>query len=128
MIVVDASVLIDASLGRGLAARRLLNEVLVAPQLLDVEVVHGVRRLVHRGDIELEHAERALAELARLDIGRFGHEPLVPRVWELRHQVSAHDGFYVALAEDLGVPLLTLDGRLSRAHGLKTTVELLSAP
>ncbi len=128
MIVVDASVIIEASLGRGMAARRLVNEVLAAPQLLDVEVVHGVRRLTQRGDIGIEHAERALAELALLDIGRFGHEPLVARVWELRHQVSAYDAFYVALAEDLGVPLLTLDGRLSRAHGLTTTVELLSAP
>ena len=71
---------------------------------------------------------RAVADLLDLPIERYRHDILVSRVWELRANVSAYDGTYLALAETLvdgGVPLLTVDGRLARAVRARTDVDVL---
>jgi predicted nucleic acid-binding protein len=60
-----------------------------------------------------------------LDVERHSHEPLLPRVWALRQNLTAYDAVYVALAEALDTTLLTYDGRLARAPGLAHTVELV---
>jgi predicted nucleic acid-binding protein len=58
-------------------------------------------------------------------VERYPHLPLLGRAWQLRDSVSAHDAQHVALAELLDVPLVTADGRLARAPGLRCTVDLL---
>jgi predicted nucleic acid-binding protein len=73
----------------------------------------------------VELAAAALEDLAALDISRYEHEPLLSRVWELGENVTAYDAVYLALAELLDAPLLTLDGRLATAPGHAATVELL---
>jgi predicted nucleic acid-binding protein len=60
-----------------------------------------------------------------LDLQRHAHEPLLDRVWELRHNLSAYDAVYVALAEVLDTRVLTCDGRLARAPGVARCVELV---
>jgi predicted nucleic acid-binding protein len=63
-------------------------------------------------------AGEAIADLLDLPIERYPHNILVPRVWELRENLSAYDASYVALAEavtDEPVPLLTADARLAKA-------------
>ena len=62
--------------------------------------------------------------MAGLDIMRYPHDPLLPRVWELRMSVTAHDAVYLALAEVLEAPLLTLDRRLARVRGHGARVEV----
>jgi predicted nucleic acid-binding protein len=42
---------------------------------------------------------------------------LLARAWELRDVCSTRDGLYVALAEGLGVALVTRDARLARGAG-----------
>jgi predicted nucleic acid-binding protein len=54
----------------------------------------------------------------QLDMELFSFDPFADRIWELRHTVTSYDAWYVALAEALGLPLATLDGRLSRAKGV----------
>jgi predicted nucleic acid-binding protein len=105
---------------------RLRAEVLAAPQVVDLEVVIALRRLLHRGELSLTAAERALGRLQRLRIERHTHPPLLPRIWGLRTNVTPHDAAYVALAEALGVPLLTADARLANAPGIRCEVELLT--
>ena len=58
-------------------------------------------------------------------ITRYRHDLLLSRVWELRHNLSAYDAAYVALAEVLGVPLVTRDRRLARAWGHRAKVEVV---
>jgi predicted nucleic acid-binding protein len=72
-------------------------------------------------------AAAALEDLAALDIARYEHEPLLGRVWELRHTVTAYDAVYLALAEVLDAPLVTFDRRLAAAPGHTARVELLTS-
>jgi predicted nucleic acid-binding protein len=102
------------------------DESLHAPHLLSIEVAHALRRLASTKAISAAEAAAALQDLADLDISRHDHEVLLPRVWELRHELSAYDAAYVALTEALGATLLTADKRLARSRGHRALVELLS--
>jgi predicted nucleic acid-binding protein len=129
MIVLDASALVELALGtstgRAIAARIADPEVsLHVPRLADVEVVRALRRYVRDGELDAGSAGQALADLRALDLQRHSHEPLLDRVWALRDNLSAYDAAYVALAEALDAPLVTCDGRLSRAPGIARRVEL----
>lgn len=61
-----------------------------------------------------------------LDVTRYDHEVLLPRVWQLRRSLSAYDGVYVALAEVLDAPLLTADRRLGRTKGHRAAIEVVA--
>jgi predicted nucleic acid-binding protein len=93
------------------------GEVLHAPHLLDVEVAQVLRRLEQAGPLSTERAEEALSDLRALRIVRYAHQPLLTRAWALRHNLSAYDALYVALAEGLEAPLVTTDRRLASAPG-----------
>lgn len=129
MLVVDASVLApvvaDAG-GDGLQFReRLRGEVVVGPDLLRVEVTSVVRRHLNMGQLTPEQAEAAIGDLLDFPITLFPTAPLLRRVWELRQNLTAYDGCYVALAEAVDSPLVTADRRLANASGLRCTVEVL---
>ena len=129
MIVVDASALLEALLGTpaaGAVRARLFapRETLHAPHLLDVEVAQVLRRYAAAGEIAPERGRAALADLGDLPLSRYPHEVLLPRVWELRNNLTAYDAVYVALAEALDAPLLTRDRRLAAAAGHRARIEL----
>lgn len=119
MIVLDSSAVIEWLLGfprtDSVAARIMDADSLHAPALIDVEVAQVVRRYASRKEIDTLRGERALGILRDLDVNRYTHESLLPAIWKLRHNFSAYDACYVALAGVLDAPLLTLDKRLSRA-------------
>jgi predicted nucleic acid-binding protein len=119
VIVVDASamteLLLQTDLGTRVERRLLRDEDLHAPHLLDVEVLSALRRLVRTGEIASERAEDAIDDLQLLRLARHGHEDLLPRVWELRDNVTAYDAVYVALTEALDATLVTCDRGLGAA-------------
>lgn len=125
MIVVDASAALPALLNAGLARQALSSQQVLGHQLIDVEVASGLRRLVHRGELNADASRTALDVWARLGLIRHPVYGLLARVWQLRVNLSAHDAAYVALAEHLDYALLTCDGRLSRAPGLRCAVTLV---
>jgi len=120
-LVVDSSVvvaaLIDQSSDGDWAKRQLGGERLVAPQHMPVEVAHVLRRSFLAGEISSDAASLGHHDLLDLRVVLFGYRGLGDRVWELRNNVSPYDAWYVALAESLEVPLLTLDRRLAAASG-----------
>ena len=126
MIVVDASAAVLGLLDDGDARRRLATDHLAAPHLVDAEVLHSVGRQVRRGVIEAVDAARAARSWQRLGVQRFPVVGLLDRVWELRHNVTAYDATYVALAEELDCPLLTADARLANANGPRCTFTVVS--
>lgn len=130
MPVLDASVVV-AYLAGGEASEvreRLLSsgEPLWAPQLIDAEVGHVLRRAVLVGELRPARGKSALADLADLPLRRSGHLGLLERAWSLRRNLSFYDALYVALAERLQMPLLTLDRRLSGSPGIRVSVEVLA--
>ncbi len=120
-VVVDASVVVAALVERGevgdWAESVLLAGPLAAPHLMPVEAASILRRAVLAGDLPAEVASLAHRDLLLLRVELFPYEPLGERVWELRPDVTAHDAWYVALAEQLAAPLATADRTLSRARG-----------
>ena len=131
MWVLDASVILEVLLKTPLGERHAArvfgaDESLHAPHLVDVEVAQVLRRLTLAEEIAEQRAAQVLENLADLRLVRHEHVPLLGRIWQLRESVTAYDAAYLALAEGLSAPLLTCDGRLSRAHGHRAAVELLS--
>ena len=129
MIVLDASATVDwllqTSAGRHIEQRIYsAKNSLHAPHLLDIEVAQVFRRLVREGAVSAQRADEALRDLLDLRLVRYPHWLVLPRVWQLRHNLSAFDAAYVALAEKLGAPLITRDGRLATAPGHAATIEL----
>jgi predicted nucleic acid-binding protein len=132
LIVVDASVVANALADDGadgrLARRRLLDASdLAAPDLVDVETVSVLRRRWRTGDLTARRFSSAVDDLAELAVVRFPTLPLLRRAYDLRANVSAYDATYVALAEHLGWSLVTADARLSRAPGIRCTVEVIGS-
>lgn len=120
MIVLDASVAIEAyqDSGSNTDIDRIFREnSLLAPQSLGVEVMQGFRRMVRDGEFENSRAIGAMRNLRDLPITTLPFEPFLERIWELRHNVTAHDAWYVAIAEAFGAPLATMDRRLANATG-----------
>jgi predicted nucleic acid-binding protein len=129
MIVLDASVVVELltngaiadSLRRDLVGR---SDSLIVPHLLDVEVVSALRSLVARRRIDAFRGEQFLTALAALPAVRCPHTPLLGRIWELRHNFTAYDAAYIALAEATNSVLYTSDEKLCQGH--RARVELFT--
>ncbi len=130
MIIVDASclgeVLVNGPLAESIRLRLSLDSEHAAPHVIDVEVFGVIRRLRMMDTIDETTAALAVEDLSLWPGERFGHRALLDRAWELRATIRGWDAMYVALAEVLDAPLVTLDGRLARATGPRCLIELVS--
>jgi predicted nucleic acid-binding protein len=120
-VVVDASALVELLLQKE-RAPAVLQAVgttnMAAPDVVNFEVVSAFRRMERTGELQADRAGLAVDDLLDAPLRRFPTLPLLPVVWELRANVSASNGCYVALARALRCPLVTGDRRLSRAPRL----------
>lgn len=124
--VVDASVAVEYLLRTplGLTVAGVLEDAgLIAPELMDAEVLSVLRRAVLNGHLEPARARMALSDLADWPIDRISHRDLARLAWQYYQNVSAYDAFYIAAAHVHGLPVLTADGQLSRASGLGVVVQ-----
>jgi predicted nucleic acid-binding protein len=121
VIVLDASVVVEL-LTNGSLADSIRNELagrdesFLVPHLIDIEVMSALRRLVAGRRIDAHRSGQFLADLAALPADRYAHTPLVGRIWELRHNFTAYNAAYIALAEATDSVLYTCDEILSKGH------------
>jgi predicted nucleic acid-binding protein len=123
--VVDASAAVEYLLRTrpGLKVADIVaGALLIAPALLDVEVLSVLRRAVLHKNLKEQRAALALADLIAWQVDRVAHAHLIQEAWRHRHNVSGYDSFYVAAARSYDAPLLTVDGPLSRAPALGIVV------
>ena len=127
MIVVDASALAAALTVSGDSAaalrRRLGEEDIHVPHLLDVEVASAIRRLSAAQELDARAGDAAVERLRRWPLNRHSHVPLLARVHALRAALTSYDATYIALAEALAAPLVTCDGRLARSRSHRASIE-----
>ncbi|MCY4109388.1 MAG: type II toxin-antitoxin system VapC family toxin [Chloroflexi bacterium] len=124
--VIDASVAVEYLLRTPLGvsvAGMIESASLVAPELMDAEVLSVLRRAVLNGRLEESRARMVVEDLAHWPVDRIAHRALAPLAWRYHRNVSAYDAFYVAAARAHDLPLLTADGRLTRASGLGVVVQ-----
>jgi predicted nucleic acid-binding protein len=127
LIVLDASAAIDYLVDGGergdwVRERLPRGASLVAPHVIDLEVVSGLRRLLASADVSRRQAEDGLTDFGELRLTRYPATIFIDRIWRLRAMLTPYDAAYVALGEAVGAPLLTTDSRLARAHGHRAAI------
>lgn len=127
ILVVDASAMVDALIGTlDGATDALMVEIerndIVAPHLIDLEVLNVLRRLESRKALSEDEADRARDAFGRMNIMRYATHGLANRIWKLRHNLTCYDAAYVALAEVLDAPLLTCDAEMAKAGGHEAVI------
>lgn len=126
MRVIGSGIVVELLAGN-LAPEQIGEEELAAPHLIDSEVTHVLRGLVRRGDLSDRQGDVALQGFTELALTRFPADWLRPRMWALRHNLSAYEATCVALTELTdATALLTTDARLAKAPGPECSIELLS--
>jgi predicted nucleic acid-binding protein len=127
VIVLDASLVVEL-VTNGPSADVIREELAatrkkwIIPQLADVEAISALRRLVALGRFPPGIASGALVALASFPAERQPHTQLLGRIWELRHNFTAYDATYIALAEATDATLYTLDVKLSKGHRAQVRV------
>lgn len=128
MVVVDTSAVLAALVARpqatGLVERLSSDADLHAPHLIDVEIIHALRRLVTIRHLTEDRAADARSDYANLLIMRYPHVALADRMWALRDNLTAYDAAFVALSEKLRAPLITCDRALAGSPGHEAEIEV----
>jgi predicted nucleic acid-binding protein len=129
VIVVDASVVGPAMADDGPygdhARQRIRNQLVIAPSLIDLEVLSMLEGRSRAGELDKRRAREAVADFLTMPLRRLPHIRLLPRIWDLRDKLSIYDAAYVALAEATGVSLVTADRGIARTRRLACEVELI---
>ncbi len=119
MIVVDASIFIHILLepGKSRQAEEILSQHddWIAPELVDLEVLNGIRKPLLRGELGERRAQQAVEQYERFAIVRISTALLINDVWELRHNLTTYDASYIVIAKSLSISLLTRDGPMFAA-------------
>jgi predicted nucleic acid-binding protein len=130
VLVMDTSAVIEvlasSEPNMALAQRLGQDDDLQAPHLLDIEVLHTLRRLTFTGKLSDQRAGAARTDYRELAITRYPQFPFSDRIWQLRHNLTAYDAAFVVLAETLDAPLITCDRRVAGASGHSARVELFN--
>lgn len=127
-IVIDASALVELLTHSPLAGKidqAIGGAELIAPDVLNPEVLQSLRRLERGGQLTSARASMAVAQLVGSQIQCIPTSGLLNEAWSIRANVSAYDACYVALARMFECPLLTTDRPLTRAPDLRIPMIVL---
>jgi len=131
-VVIDASTLVAALTDQvddgPWALNQLVQTPLAAPMLLPAETTNILRRLELADQISRLESAASQRDISRFDFELYPFAPFADRVWELRFNFTAYDAWYVALAETLGWPLVTLDRKMAGASGARCDYRIPHRP
>jgi predicted nucleic acid-binding protein len=132
VIVIDASVLAEALTGAGPVGEAARAELAAdsrwaAPPIVKIETMSVIRGRLLGKKISEDVAVGAVADLLAVVIDRVDEDSLLPRMWELRGNLTSYDAAYVAAAEALGCPLVTMDAKLAKAFGPRCEIRIVGA-
>ena len=133
------AVVIDASAGVEIVADTRRGEVLArlipagsdgwVPEHFYAEVLAVLRRRwLLEGKLTESQATAAVSRLTSWHLHRASIAPLTTAAWRYRHNLTAADALYIALAENLDADFLTDDHRLAEAPTLTTARSRSSPP
>ena len=126
MIVLDTAAMVELLVGRDATADEIrslaVGQRLAAPHAIDLECASTLRGLVNGRKLPADEAERALELLAKMNVRRYGHAALLPRIWQLCNNMWPYDAAYVALAESLSAPVVTIDAKIEKVPGIRCEV------
>jgi predicted nucleic acid-binding protein len=126
MIVVDASVivhiLIDAQIKPNIIDTLESAGDLIAPFLIDYEVINSIRKQLNLKNLTVAAAQEALNTFEAMTIDRRSTHLFHQRIWELRNNLTPYDASYVVLAEMTGLDFITRDSRIAKVEHLQTNV------
>jgi len=129
VIVVDASVVLGVLIADAKAddieKLIIVQDWLVAPELIDLEVTNALRRLERLRQIAPSDAAVLLSQYLRLRLLRFSMTDLIGDIWSMRQNLTAYDASYVARAGSLDLPLYTRDAKLAAAAGHSAKIILI---
>ena len=126
--MLDASVAVTALTAPSSAAADLLSgddAVFQVPSIFDAEVLSALRGLVRGGKFDGAAAAELVADLIVLPVDRWHMSPLLPRMWELRENLTPYDAAYVALAELTAAVLVTGDERITASPGARCDIQVI---
>lgn len=126
--VLDASAAVAALTEPGSAAAALLtgeDAVFQVPSIFDAEVLSALRGLVLGGKFDPTAAADLIADIIVLPVERWHLSPLLPRIWELRDNLTVYDAAYVALAEVTGATLVTGDERITASPTARCIIQVI---
>jgi predicted nucleic acid-binding protein len=125
MIVLDASAFI-ALFGAGeqspLVAALGRSGHWVVPEHFRAEVLSGLRGLWLGRKTDDDELDRAARVIASRPLDVWPTAPLIPRIRELAANATVYDAAYIALAEELGAPLVTVDAKYARVPGIRCRI------
>jgi len=126
--VLDVSVAVAALTEPGSPAAELLagdDAVFQVPSIFDAEVLSALRGLVRSGKFDRTAAADLVADLMVLPVDRWHMPPLLPRMWELRENLTPYDAAYVALAEMTDTVLVTGDERIAASPATHCAIQII---
>jgi predicted nucleic acid-binding protein len=99
------------------------------PEHFYAEVMGALRRrLLIERKITESQAAAAVNRLVSWHLHRASLAPLVPAAWKYRHNATAADALYLALAEEINGDFLTDDYKLAAAPNLPPELNVLTLP
>lgn len=122
----DASAALAGLLNAGQARMALAGDRVWAPDVIDVEVINGLRRCVALGQLDAKTAQAVVITWRGLGVRRVSELGLLSRVWELREVLDAGAASYVALAEALDCSVVTADATLGTTAGIQCPVMVVA--
>ncbi|WP_125774985.1 type II toxin-antitoxin system VapC family toxin [Antribacter gilvus] len=132
MIVADASAVALTFMDpvhdpRVAEAHRILrtDPAWTVPSHWHTEVLSTIRGLWLGGKLDIERADKAFVALTAMTVAVAPTGPLLPRMWDLRANLSVYDAAYVAVAESHDLTLVTADARIAKAGVARCAVRVI---